>query len=118
MKVASVEKQEIREQTFNFIGKNSHFKGHLTFEGQTRICGTIDGDVTILNDGQLIIEPTGKIKGKITGHHIEIYGEVEGEIQSSNKVIIKPASRVRGQINTETLTIMPGSTVEIEGNTH
>lgn len=107
----------IHHQDFSYLSKGSKISGKLVFSGLTRISSQVEGEIQTLDDASLIIELDGKIKGDITCQNLEVYGQVDGTILSSGKVILYPSAFVKGQITTQSLVIHPGAQVEIRGHT-
>ena len=107
----------IREQNFSFFGKNSKLNGTFHLKGQTFVACSIEGDVYLDDDSELIIEQTGSIKGQLHVHNLKIYGKVEGTIRSSGKVILYPGSSVDGEITAENLVVQPGATANFKAHT-
>lgn len=111
----------LNEKKFNILGKNNSLKGEFKLSGLTRIScdieGTLNHVATDTEQELLIIEREGKLKGNITGHNMEIFGEFDGSINSKGRVILHSGSKIKGKIQAFNLIIYPGSHVEIEGHT-
>ena len=107
---------DLKEHTFSFLGDNDFFKGEIVLNNDTFICSNVEGEVRIQGDHRLIIEPSGKVIGKIQAHTLELYGMVDGEIDAFEKVILFPSSIVKGRIKSRTIEIHPGAT--IDGDCH
>lgn len=105
---------DIKQQIFSQLGHLSKLKGSFHFCGVTRLNGAIEGDIFIDTESTLYIERRGSIKGNIIGHQIEIFGRVEGDIQSAEKVIIHSSGVFQGTLKTQKLVVHPGAIVNIE----
>lgn len=108
---------DIREQNFCFFGKGSKLNGTFHLKGQTFIACSIEGDVYLDDDSDLVVEKSGSIKGQLHVHDLKIFGRVEGTIRSSGKVILYPGSYVEGEITAENLVIQPGATANFKAHT-
>ncbi len=107
----------INEQTFCFLGKDSIIKGELTLSGEVHLSAHVEGDLTLITDHTLSIEPHGKVVGKLNGINIDIYGTVNGDINASGTLRIFPSAKVEGKISAKALIIRPGAIVNMTGHT-
>lgn len=90
----------------NIIGPNTTLNGDIQSVGNLRIDGNFTGTINI--DGELIVGQTGVVKGTITTKKIDIYGEVNADIKST-EVILRSTSKMTGIIKTDKLIIEDGS---------
>jgi cytoskeletal protein CcmA (bactofilin family) len=107
---------DFKSFNYNMLGAKSIFKGQLDLWGDTIITSKIIGDITLLDQGKLILERGSSVIGKISAYHIEIFGTVEGEIISSGIVSIRSSAQVTGKIKASKLVIYPGAIVESEAD--
>ena len=105
----------INEQDYVFIGQQSIIKGSLSFYGETRIAGTVVGDISTLSSSPLTIEPHGKVEGDITCHDITVFGEVSGSISASGTLTVHPYGKVTGTVSANSFAFKPGSIINIDG---
>jgi cytoskeletal protein CcmA (bactofilin family) len=109
---------QIQEQNFSFLGEGSSLRGEFELEGTTHLASAVEGTLKMLGeDMTLTIEPKGSIKGKIICHDIEIYGHIEGEIQSTGVVTFFPSADFKGKIEALRIVIHPGAVINMEGKT-
>ncbi len=108
---------DLRDQKFSYFGTGSEISGSFKLVGPTHIAGPVDGTIEMLKEAELSIIHSGSFVGKIICKHVEIYGKVTGEIESTGKVKIFPTAIVEGKIRANDLVIYPGAKVNIEGNT-
>jgi cytoskeletal protein CcmA (bactofilin family) len=99
---------------YNVIGGNSFIKGDLTLCGHTIITSHIEGSIEIKDQGKLILERGSKIQGKVQAFDLDIYGEVQGDIESSGLVSIRSSALVSGSIKCARLVVYPGAKVEMK----
>ena len=95
--------KKIKDQINAFLGKDTEFKGKLSFTGAVRIDGRLDGE--IITEGSLIVGETAVIESDIRASHITISGEVHGNIVAKNRIEIHAPGRVFGNIEAPTITI-------------
>ncbi|MBF0298443.1 MAG: polymer-forming cytoskeletal protein [Oligoflexia bacterium] len=108
---------DIKEQNFSFLGVGARLIGEFHLNGVVRISAQMEGKLFVESSGKLIIERNGSFNGKIQSDDIEIFGLVDGEINSNGRVILRPCSAVNGKINCKDLVIYPGATLNIDGHT-
>lgn len=108
---------DLRQQSFTFIGSGSNLSGNFAFRGNTNIAGNLDGEIEMIDNAKLIINFLGTMRGKIKGHHIEIHGNFEGNIEATGHVKALPTAKIDGNIKAKDLIIYPGAKINIEGST-
>lgn len=108
---------EMRNMSFSFMGKGSILAGKFSLRGSTHLASHLEGELTMEDGGNLIIEPEGSFEGVLRGRDIEIFGQFQGNLISDGKVIIHSSANVHGDIEASHLIIKPGATVNIEGRT-
>ena len=97
---------------FNRFSENSQLNGKITLSGDCYLAGTVKGELHIDQQGLLLIEPTGVVEGIISGHDIQILGQITGEIYATGKVIVKSSGKIFGKIQARSITISPGAVIE------
>lgn len=95
-----------------FLGKNTEFKGTLTFSGAVRIDGTFKGE--IFTEGTLIVGESAVIESNVHVSHIIVSGEIRGNISAEKRIEIHAPGKVFGNIEAPTVVIDEG--VIFEGN--
>lgn len=91
----------------NRISKKTTFKGEVVSQGDFRIDGTVEGDLT--TTGKIIIGPEGKVFGKVKCVNADIEGFFDGHLEVKNSLCLKPTAKVSGEIYMESLTVEPGA---------
>ena len=94
------------EEIQAILDKGTCFKGNLSFEGVVRIAGSFEGDIT--SSGSLIIEETGRVKGKIEVHSLILHGFLEGDVKALKQVCMIPPARFIGKVESPSLKIEEG----------
>ena len=100
------------EESFTFLGKGSHFKGIVTFEGTIRIDGRLEGEIH--TKGTLVVGEHAVIEGDVSADVVISGGRVTGNIVASQKVQLLSTGVVLGTIKAPLLSVEEG--VRFMGN--
>ncbi len=90
------------------IGKSVVIKGELTGSEDLTIEGQVDGKIE-LRQNVLTIGPNGKIKAEINAKSVVVQGEVVGNINATEKVDIRDAGSVDGDLSSPRVAIADGA---------
>jgi cytoskeletal protein CcmA (bactofilin family) len=93
------------EKLRSFVGAESEFRGELTVAGTLRMDGVVTGRVKA---DEVILSEAATIKGDILARRIIVGGKVEGNIRAAERVEIGSKGKVRGDIFTNSLSVMEG----------
>lgn len=107
-----IQDNDFREFHYNMLGTNSKIKGDLILVGDTIITSEVEGSIEIQGEGKLILERGSYIKGKVRAQSLEIFGQVEGDIECAGTVSIRSSAEISGTIKAGHLVIYPGAIVE------
>lgn len=94
-------------------GKESLIASDLTIEGKIegaghiRIAGRFKGDVHV--QGDLTIEVGARVNGGVRARKVVVAGELEGNIESAQRVELMASGVVIGDLKTDTLIVAAGS---------
>src|SRR5262247_4211045 len=88
------------------LGKGSEFEGKLTFEGQVRIDGKFTGQ--IFTKDTLVIGEGAKVNAEINAGTVIVNGAVEGNIRATQLIELHTPGRVKGNLETPTLSMEKG----------
>ena len=105
--------QDFLTFNYNVLGAKSRLTGDLILAGDSIITTSVEGSIQMLEAGKLILERGSFIKGKIDAIDLEIFVEVQGEINCSGLVSIRSSAKVTGSIKCNRLVIYPGAIVEM-----
>ncbi len=89
------------------LGAGVEFDGKLTFKGTVRIDARFKG--SIVTDDVLVVGERAKIDAEITCGTVVVEGEVNGSIRAKSAVEVHRAGRVRGDIETPSLSVESGA---------
>ena len=98
---------EVNTQVINLIGKGTAITGEIKSEGDIRIDGELNGNIT--STGRVVVGDTGKVIGEIVCKNCEVAGFVQGKMVIEQLITLKATSKVSGEISTDKLSIEPGS---------
>lgn len=94
--------------SINLIGNGTNIVGDITSNGDLRIDGTLNGNLTI--SGKLVVGTTGKIEGNIQCQNADISGEINGKVTVSELLALKASAKILGDIITGKISIEPNAT--------
>jgi cytoskeletal protein CcmA (bactofilin family) len=95
-----------------FLGENTLFEGHLSFEGTLQIDGRYKGKISA--SGNLIIGKKAMVESDIHVSSIIVSGEVHGNVVAEERIEIQVPGKVFGDIQAPEVIIHGG--VIFEGN--
>ena len=90
-----------------FIATDCQITGSLTVNGNVRIDGKIDGNVSA--SGELTVGPSAKITANIEAKTVCIAGEVHGDVKATNILELSSSARLYGDLCTSQLKIEQGA---------
>ena len=97
-----------KESAKCYIGNGVKFKGEIIDANEV----TIEGDVNVKMDAnKLIIESTGKLKGRISADTVEVKGIIKGTLKVSDTLTIYDLGNVSGKIEYDNLEIKLGGQI-------
>lgn len=91
-----------------FIGHGVEFKGIITYQGNVRIDGHLDGEVHA--KGTLYLGEQAVLTGKITAQAVISKGHITGDITTEDKVQLLAPAVLDGSIMTPSLLMEEGVT--------
>ena len=89
-----------------YLYKGSRVSGQLTFQGQAKIDGTVDGEIQC--QGTLTIGEGAEVRAKISSQVVIVRGRVEGNVSANERVELIAPARLVGNIKTPRLVITEG----------
>lgn len=98
---------KIDEQDFTHISENTSIQGDISGNSNVRIAGKVKGSIII--QGDLVIEKSGRVEGEIQSKNAMIAGQIQGNIQCAEKLTLEQTSSLTGNITTKQLIIENGA---------
>lgn len=95
-------------RTAAVIGSTITIKGDITGDENLVIEGKVDGTVN-LNGKDVTVGEAGKVSANVSASVVRIDGEVEGDIEGLQKVVISRTGRVKGNIVAPRVTLEEGA---------
>lgn len=91
----------------NLIGTGTKITGDINCDGDVRIDGNLQGNLT--TTGKFVLGPQGFIDGNVTCANADISGEIKGTIQTKELLMLKSTAKIKGDIITNKLSIEAGA---------
>jgi cytoskeletal protein CcmA (bactofilin family) len=91
------------------LGTGSHLKGTLKTDGNVRVHGTFEGDITA--HGKIAVGEQGKVEGDLVGEGVDVAGQVRGNILA-RKIAVMRSGRVWGDLRLEKLVTEEGAFIQ------
>jgi len=104
--------REKEQGGMNLLGKGAFFNGELKVTGSIRIDGEFEGKMEVSES--VIIGKTGRIKGTVISKDAVIGGNLEGNVDASERIELQSGSHLAGDITCRGLVVEDG--VFFEGN--
>lgn len=96
-------------QSYNVLGSGTHVKGTLSSNGNLRIDGSFEGELSI--EGKLVVGDMGSLVGTVNCASAEIEGRVKTDrMNVSGLLSLKSTSLLEGEITIQKLYIEQGAT--------
>ena len=90
------------------IGPRVQLKGELYGSEPVVVEGSIEGSVRLT--AELRVAPGGSVKADVTAHTLVIAGEVIGDCQASERLVIEASGRLTGNVKAPRIVIAEGAT--------
>lgn len=88
-------------------------RGRITGDGDVRIYGTLQGEAVLR--GTLTVSEGGTVQGgTIEAFNASIAGELSGEVQIAQNLVVLPSGRLQGRVRAGALQIHEGATLSCE----
>ena len=101
---------------FSVIGKDCEYIGDIKTKGETIFNGKVKGSITVMDNSRIVIERDAYIEGNIYCKDIEVFGVVNGSINSDGALTIRSNAKVFGNIHAQKMSVYPGAILNIEGH--
>ncbi|MFT6871445.1 MAG: cytoskeletal protein CcmA (bactofilin family) [Roseivirga sp.] len=95
-------------QTSNIIGKETVLEGSIESAGNIRIEGKVLGNAKA--KAKFVMGNHAYVDGNVVARSGEVGGNIRGNIEISELLILKPTAVINGDILTNQLVVEPGAT--------
>jgi cytoskeletal protein CcmA (bactofilin family) len=93
------------------LGRGASFEGKLTFDGQTRVDGTLRGEV--LSDGVLVIGDGADVDATISVRALIVRGgTLRGTVRATESIEVYASAKVVGSLAAPEVAIEKGAVIE------
>ena len=97
------------------ISSETTVKGDITFTGQLDVEGAIEGSIQAgSGDAVLRVVSGGRVSGEIKVPHATVNGKIEGDIHSSERLVLAEQAAIDGDVYYNLIEMSMGS--KIDGN--
>ena len=93
----------------SLIASNLTIEGKIEGTGHVRIAGRFKGDVNV--QGDVTLERGAKLDGGVRAEKVIVAGELEGNIESAQRVELLETAVMSGDLKAGTLTVAAGSKI-------
>jgi cytoskeletal protein CcmA (bactofilin family) len=89
------------------LGPRDVMVGRLVFDGDLRVQGSLEGEVTL--SGDLHVDGQGTVKAKVQARSLSVRGAVEGEVTVKDRLVVAGSGTVSGTVRVATLVVEDGA---------
>ena len=94
------------------ISSETTVKGDITFTGQLDVEGTIEGSIQAgSGDAVLRVVSGGRVSGEIKVAHATVNGKIEGDIHSSERLVLAEQAVIDGDVYYNLIEMSVGAKV-------
>jgi cytoskeletal protein CcmA (bactofilin family) len=90
------------------IGKSVFIKGQVLSEEDVLLEGQVEGSID-LPANKLIVGRSGKVQAHIKAREVDVQGTVHGNITAGEKIVIRGAANLAGDLRSATISIEDGA---------
>jgi len=90
------------------LGKSVVIKGELSGSEDLYVDGQVEGSIT-LKGNNLTVGPNGQVKANVEAKGVVVQGRLEGNIHTSDRVELRKAAIVTGDVTTQRISIEEGA---------
>lgn len=95
------------EMVSTILADDIEIQGTIKFKSSLLIKGVLQG--VILSEGLLIVGPTAKVTAAITTKNLISHGEIQGDVDAGEQIVLKSTSVQNGNLNTVSIVVENGS---------
>lgn len=93
------------------LGEGTHWQGEIQAgPNGLRIEGDVEG--TVISEGQVLVAPSGSVRGTIHAKRLTVMGRIEGVFKVEGCLEILGAGWVEGEVELENLVVDEGGTLQ------
>ncbi|QOJ18636.1 MAG: polymer-forming cytoskeletal protein [Phycisphaeraceae bacterium] len=92
------------------IGADASFKGDFKFDSAARILGSIEGSIS--SKGTVHVASGSTCKATITAKEVAVEGAIEGNVEATDRIELKPNGAIKGDIVAAKMTMADGASID------
>jgi cytoskeletal protein CcmA (bactofilin family) len=89
------------------LGRGARVRGRISGEGDLRVEGEVEGDVTV--SGDLVIEHGGSVVGDVGAASLVILGALKGDVDARGPVAVRAGASVEGDLSGSEVSLEEGA---------
>lgn len=97
MKLDNILNPAHRKDSF-LVPKEMVINGSFRSDTPGQVAGIVNGD--IICKGRMLIVKEGIVNGDIVAEELLVYGKINGNVKSCNKITVQSGAVIRGNVNT------------------
>ena len=101
--------------TSTIIGKGSVLEGDFQVENDVTIYATLKGRLTCT--GTVVVGESGYLEASVRAKDVIVTGKVVGDLEATNKVVLKSQAVLVGDVRTRLLAVEEGAVLQGSCNT-
>ncbi|MBP9674777.1 MAG: polymer-forming cytoskeletal protein [Bacteriovoracaceae bacterium] len=106
---------DLKENPLSLLDQDLYLEGKIFIKNTTHLAGHIKGDIAMTPEAHLIIEPSGKIEGNITGGKISVWGIICGNVDVISFTALEGA-HLSGTLKAQELHVEAGAVLNLNLN--
>jgi cytoskeletal protein CcmA (bactofilin family) len=91
------------------LGPRDSLVGKLTFDGDVKVAGNVEGEIKA--SGDVSVDDGGTVKANIEGVNISVRGNLTGNVTAKGKLSVGGAGAVHGDVKVGRLSVEDGGTL-------
>ena len=103
--------QDSTISTVAHLGATLQVRGEITGNEPLQIDGRVDGLIS-LGDCRLTVGQTAHVSAQILAGEVVVYGDVDGTVRASERIVMKRDASVSGELTTTRIVIEDGAYVK------
>jgi cytoskeletal protein CcmA (bactofilin family) len=91
------------------LGPKDSLIGKLTFDGDVRVSGKVEGDIKATGD--VSVDDGGNVNATVEGNNVSVRGNLHGNVTAKGKLSVGGAGTVMGDVKVGRLSVEDGGTL-------
>jgi cytoskeletal protein CcmA (bactofilin family) len=91
------------------LGPRDSLVGKLTFDGDVKVAGNLEGEIKA--SGDVSVDDGGTVKANVEGNNVSVRGNLTGNVTAKGKLSVGGAGAVHGDVKVGRLSVEDGGTL-------